>query len=54
MCSKYDIFVLFKSLPINKILDWFKLNALADNQLDMNKKNSNMVENIVGKGENAG
>ena len=45
------------SLPNNKILDWFKLKAFADNMLHVAKimiSPCNRVENIVRKGENAG
>ena len=52
--------VLFQSvysLANDKILDWFKLKAFADNKIYVNKKlklGIGRVENIVGKGENAG
>ena len=45
------------SLPNDKILDWSKLKAFADDRLNKIKKNEifgGWVENIVGKGENAG
>ena len=45
------------SLPNDKIVDWFKLKAFADDKIDVNKKlkfGMGGVENIVGKGENAG
>ena len=46
----------FNSLPNNKILDWSKLKAFANNKI--NYFNSEVVlgrvENIVGKGEKAG
>ena len=45
------------SLPHNKILDWTKLKAFADNKInfaEMMISLSDDVENIVGKGENAG
>ena len=45
------------SLPNNKILDWTKLKAFANDKLDSAKvmiSVYNRVENIVGKGENAG
>ena len=48
---------MFNSLPNNKILDWFKLKAFADGKLNVAKMTifpCNRVENIVGKGENAG
>ena len=47
----------FNSLPNDKILDWSKLKAFADNKLSVNEKPKfglGNVENIVGKGENAG
>ena len=47
----------FNSLPNDKILDWSKLKAFADDILNVNQKlkfNLGKVENIVGKGENAG
>ena len=45
------------SLPNGKILDHSKLNALADNRINVTKKFkfvSERIENILGKGENAG
>ena len=45
------------SLPSDKIFDWLKLKAFADDKLNMNKKLNfvlESVENIVGKGVNAG
>ena len=47
----------FNSFPNNKILDWFKLKALADDNsyvAQMMISVFDRVENIVGKGENAG
>ena len=44
-------------LPNGKILDRFKLKAFADDKInvaEMMISLSDMVENIVGKGENAG
>ena len=44
-------------LPNNKILDWFKLKAFADDKINVTEKLKfvvGMVENVVGKGENAG
>ena len=52
-----NINTLFRSLPNDKILDLSKLKAFADNNLNVNQKlkvASEKVENIVGKGENAG
>ena len=45
------------SLPDDKILDWSKLEAFADDKLNVAKITISVfesVENIVGKGENAG
>ena len=45
------------SLPNDKILDWSKLKALADGKINVTEKLKfvlRRVENIVGKGENAG
>ena len=45
------------SLPNNKILDWSKLEAFADEKINMTEKSKSVlrrVENTVGKGENAG
>ena len=47
----------FNSLQNGKFLDWFKLKALADDKLNFAEKLKfalERVENIVGKGENAG
>ena len=47
----------FNPLPDNKILDWSKLKALADDKINVVQKLKfveGRVENIVGKGENAG
>ena len=44
-------------LPDDKIVDWSKLKGFADNKIDVNgilKFGLGRVENIVGKGENAG
>ena len=43
--------------PNNKILDWSELKAYADDKTNANEKLKfvfGWVENIVGKGENAG
>ena len=48
---------LINTLPHNKILDWSKLKAFADDKLNATEKLKfvlGRVENIVGKGENAG
>ena len=45
------------SLRNDKDLDWSKLKAFADNRIGVNEMMiclSNRIENIVGKGENAG
>ena len=48
---------VFNSLPNDKFLDLLKLKAFADDKINLNE-NFNFVlgriENIVGKGENAG
>ena len=47
----------FNSLPNDKILDWSKLKAFADDKMNVNQKlkfDTGRVENIVGKGEKAG
>ena len=47
---------MVNSLPNNKILDWSKLKAVAD-KINVNEKlkfDMGRVENIVGKGEDAG
>ena len=48
---------LINSLPNDKILDWSKLKAFADDNLNAIKKLKYVlgwVENMVGKGKNAG
>ena len=45
------------SLPNDKLLDWSKLKAFADNKLNIAEFINSMfdrAENIVGKGENVG
>ena len=46
------------SLPNDKILDWSKFKAFADEKISVNKKKRKFgfrwLKNIVGKGENAG
>ena len=57
MCNKIFDFDLFNHLPNNKISDWSKLKAFVDNKLNVTEKLKfvlERVENIVGKGENAG
>ena len=49
--------VLFNPLPNDKIFDWSKLKAFADDNLKVVKMMIDVierVENTVGKGENAG
>ena len=48
---------LFKFELNNKFLDWSKLKAYADDKINITEKLKfvfGRVENIVGKGENAG
>ena len=48
---------VFKTLLNDKILDWSKLKAFADDKIYVTIKFKSVlgrVENIVGKGENAG
>ena len=43
--------------PEDKCLEWFKLKAIADNNIKVAEKMKNIlgrVENTVGKGKNAG
>ena len=49
--------MLINSLPNDKILDWSKLKAFVDDNSNVSRKLKlalGKVENIVGKGENAG
>ena len=49
--------MVFNSIPNNKILDRSNFKAFADDIMNLNKKTKLVlggVENIVGKGENAG
>ena len=49
--------ITFNSLPNDKVLDWSKLKAFADDKLNVTKELKFVLgreENIVGKGENAG
>ena len=51
-----DLYFL-NSLPNDKILDWSKMKAFADDNINVKEKfkfGLGRVENIVGKGENAG
>ena len=52
-----QISISFNYLPNDKTLDWSKLKTFADNNLYVAQMKSyvfDRVENIVGKGENAG
>ena len=52
-----EFFTFFNSLPNDKILDWSKLKAFEDDKINLKEKFKlvlGKVENIVGKGENAG
>ena len=51
------MYVLFNPFPHDKILDQTKSKALADDKINVNKNFKfvlGRVENIVGKGEDAG
>ena len=53
----HSVLYLFKSLPNHKILDQSKFKELAEDKINATKKfelGLRMVENILGKGENAG
>ena len=50
-------FKVIKSLPNDKILNWSKLKAFAEDKINVKEKSKLVlarVENIMGKGENAG
>ena len=52
----FAIIIIFNLLSNNKILDWSKLKALADDKINVTKKltiATGRVEDIVGKGVNA-
>ena len=54
MCKFYKNFQYINPLPDDKILDWSKLKAFADDKLNVTKMIISVfdrVENIVGKGE---
>ena len=54
---KDKLMICLHSLPNNKILDQSKLKEFADDKIEVLKMMIfvfDMVENIVGKGENAG
>ena len=49
--------ISINSLPNDKFLDWFKLKAFADNNINVTEELKFVLkreENIVGKGESAG
>ena len=49
--------IVFNSLPDDKFSDWSKLKAFADDKINVTEKLKfvlGQIENIVGKGENAG
>ena len=51
-----DHFCYLTPLPDDKILDWSKLKALADDKIDVHENQKfdlGTAENIVRKGENA-
>ena len=57
ICSGVPRVLAINSLPHDKILDWFKLKAFADDKMKPTEKLKfvlGRVENTVGKGENAG
>ena len=57
MCSKLFSVRIVNSLSNDKVLDWSKLKAFADDKINVNVKlklGLERVESIVGKGENAG
>ena len=48
--------LIINSLPNDKLVEWSKLKALADDKMNLTeilKLALRRVENIVGKGENA-
>ena len=52
-----EVVFIFNSLPNDKILDWSKIKAYADDKINVTEKLNfvlGRVSNIVGKGENAG
>ena len=61
-CPNWSAYVktdsgLFNTLPYDKILDYSKLKTLAEDKINVTQKLrfvTGWVENIVGKGENAG
>ena len=56
-CSGVILAYALNTLPNDKIKDWSKLKAFADDKINVTKKLKcvlGRVENIVGKGDNAG
>ena len=57
ICIFFSIHFTVLALANNKILDWSKLKAFADNKINVTKLLKffgGRLESIVGKGENAG
>ena len=57
LCTNGFNYTLMNSLPNGKFLDCSKLKALAGDKINITQKQKFLlgwVENIVGKGENAG
>ena len=58
LLDKMDLYrYIISSLPNDNFLDWTKFKAFADDNLNVAKRMISVydrVENIVGKGENAG
>ena len=54
----YHVILNFNSLSNNKITGWSKFKAFADDKINVTEKKKEicfgLVENIMGKGENAG
>ena len=56
-CTVWQCYICLNSLPHDKILKVMQLKALAEDKINVAKMMisvSDEVENIVGKGENAG
>ena len=54
---KFVVWVRVNSFPNNKIVDWSKFKTSADDKIHVTENFKfvlGIVENIVGKGENAG
>ena len=57
LIAHVNFFISFDPLPNDKILHWTKLKAFADDKLNFAKMRMFLlgrIENIEGKGENAG